>query len=261
MKISIVTPSFNQGKYFQKCIESIKAQACNAIEIEHIVLDNCSTDATGDILRSYQANPGLVNLVAIIEPDRGQTEAINRGFLLGSGDIFCWLNTDEYYKPSTLATVARFFEEHPDIDVIFGDCEFVDGDGNLVKTKREYFFSISMLVYYGCYLPSCTTFVRRRVIDAGLLLAPEFRVTMDFDWYVRIAKAGYRIAHIPQVLASFTWHDTNISSVQVERRRVERRLVQDRYSGIPKPAWLRTVVYGAMLRFWLAVRVTRRFFG
>jgi len=76
VKVSIITPSFNQGKYFQKCIDSIKAQTDSTIEIEHIVLDNCSTDSTGEILRTYQANPGTVKLIAIVEPDRGQTDAM-----------------------------------------------------------------------------------------------------------------------------------------------------------------------------------------
>ena len=115
-----------------------------------------------------------------------------------------------------------------------------------------------MLVFYGCYIPSCSTFIRRRVIDAGLLLLPEFKVTMDFDWYVRIAKAGYRFAHMPATLASFTWHDTNISSTFVDRRRLERRLIQDRHSGISGPAWFRTVYCETMRYLWIAVRITRR---
>jgi hypothetical protein len=72
-----------------------------------------------------------------------------------------------------------------------------------LKKKHEYFFSWSMLIYYGCFLPSCATFVRRRVIEEGVLLDSEFKVTMDLDWYVRMAKAGYRFAHLPISLASF----------------------------------------------------------
>lgn len=257
LKISVITASYNQGAFIHKCLASVRAQAGD-FAVEHIILDNCSSDKTIQALADYQADHGQVDLKLIVEPDGGQTSAINKGFSMASGDIVCWLNTDEWYSDGALAQAAEFFENHPNIDVVFGDCDFVDSQGELVKRKREYFFHESMLVYYGCFLPSCATFVRRRVLDDGIFLDPAFKVTMDFDWYVRISKAGYRFAHLPATLASFTWHDSNISSTLVARRKQERRLVQDRYSGVPAPDWLRTVVYGAMRHFWLAVRVVRR---
>jgi len=259
MKISIVTPSFNQGGFIEKCLFSVRAQKGD-FSVEHIILDNCSTDTTGKALTNYQANVGTVDVRVFVEPDDGQTTAINKGFSLAKGDVVCWLNTDEWYKDDALAKVADFFATHQDIDVLFGDCDFVDSAGNLVKRKREYFYSESMLIYYGCFIPSCATFIRRQVFDEGVMLAPEFKVTMDFDWYVRIAKAGYRFAHLPVTLASFTWHENNISSNFVERRMIERRLVQDRYSGVLGPDWFRTLFYSVMCRFWLVVRVFRRFF-
>ncbi len=260
MKISVVTPSFNQGRFIEKCLDSVRAQQGD-FTVEHIILDNCSIDNTPEALTNYQTNSGVVAVRVFVEPDDGQTAAINKGFSLAEGDVVCWLNTDEWYEEGTLAKIAEFFTMHPDVDVVFGDCDFIDANGKLVKRKREFFFSESMLVYYGCFIPSCATFIRRRVIDEGVMLNPEFKVTMDFDWYVRIAKAGYRFARLPVTLASFIWHENNISSNFVERRMIERRLVQDRYSGVPGPAGFRTFIYGVMCYFWLAVRVTRRFVG
>lgn len=260
MKISVITPSFNQGRFIEKCLASVRDQQGD-FSVEHIILDNCSTDTTEEALANYQAMPGAVDVRVFVEPDGGQTAAINKGFGLAKGDVVCWLNTDEWYEDGALAKVADFFVAHPEVDVVFGDCDFVDSDGELVKRKREFFYSESMLVYYGCFIPSCATFIRRRVIDEGVMLNPEFKVTMDFDWYVRIAKAGYCFAHLPVTLASFTWHENNISSNFVARRKIERRMVQDRYSGVPGPDWFRTFSYGVMLRFWLAIRVTRRFVG
>jgi len=260
MKISIVTASFNQGRFIDKCLNSVRAQQGD-FSVEHIILDNCSTDATGESLANYQADSGTVDIQVFVEPDAGQTEAINKGFNLAKGDVVCWLNTDEWYEDGALAKVVDFFARHPEVDVLFGDCDFVDSDRKFMRHKREFFYSESMLVYYGCFIPSCATFIRRRVIDEGVILSPEFKVTMDFDWYVRIAKAGYRFAHLPFTLASFTWHDNNISSTFVERRFIERRLVQDRYSGVSGPDWFRNLTYAVMKKFWLAVRVTRRFVG
>lgn len=257
LKITVVTPSYNQGRFIEKCLKSVQAQQ-GSFDVEHIVLDNCSTDETSQILAGQQATHGSPAVQIIIEPDGGQTAAINKGFSMASGDVVCWLNTDEWYSTGALALVAKFFENHPNVDVVFGNCDFVNSEGELVKRKREYFFCESMLVYYGCFIPSCATFVRRRVLDDGIFLDPAFKVTMDFDWYVRISKSGYRFAQLPATLASFTWHESNISSTLVARRKQERRLVQDRYSGVPAPSWLRTVVYGVMRHFWLAVRVIRR---
>lgn len=259
LKISVISASYNQGAYIQKCIDSVRAQ--QGVLVEHIILDNCSTDSTVEALAAYRATPGSADVHTYIEPDGGQTDAINKGFGLATGDVVCWLNTDEWYEEGTLACVADFFEAHSEIDVVFGDCDFVDTAGRLVKRKREFFYSESMLVYYGCYLPSCATFLRRRIIDDGVLLSPEFKVTMDFDWYVRIAKAGYHFAHMPATLATFTWHENNISSTFVERRLVERRLVQDRHSGVRGPQWFRTIIFELMRNFWIGVRVMRRAVG
>jgi len=257
VKISIITPSYNQAGFIGKCIDSVRNQTGD-ISVEHIILDNCSSDGTAALLAEYQANPGAVDVKIVIEPDEGQAAAINKGFGMATGEVVCWLNTDEYYAEGTLTRVVKFFAEHPEIDVIFGDCDFVDKAGMLVKRKREYFFSESMLLYYGCFIPTCATFIRHRVIDKGVLLNSEFRVIMDCDWYIRIAKAGYRFAHIPCTLASFTWHENNISIRMAGRRKRERRLLQDSYSNIKWPRWIRTVIYGIMYRFWLAVRVFRR---
>lgn len=256
MKISIITPSYNQGRFIQKCIDSVKSQ--QGVEVEHIILDNCSTDQTVDLLNKYRNDPQGVDVKIIIEPDKGQTAAINRGFLMVTGHVVCWLNTDEYYEPGALSQVAAYFEHHPEVDVVFGDCYFVDTHGGLVKRKREFSFNQSMLLYYGCYIPSCATFIRRRVIDAGHLLDQSFRVTMDFEYYVRLACLGYRFQHIPDFLVNFTWHETNISSTQLARRLLERRMVQDRYSGIPEPALLRTLIYEFMRYSWIGVRILRR---
>lgn len=242
MKISVITPSFNQGKYIDRAINSVRAEACHTL-IQHIVLDNCSTDETTVLLDAYLKSPGAIDLDVRIRPDSGQTASINEGFLGASGDVVCWLNTDEWYEPGALRTVAAFFERNPEIDVAFGGSRFFDSDGRLLRSKHESFHSRSMLIYYGCYLPSCATFVRRRVLDAGVLLDPEYRVAMDFDWYLRIADAGYRFAPIRQLLAGFTWHDSNISTVFDDRRRLEVRQLQDRHSGLYGPDWLRGAAY------------------
>jgi len=256
VKISIVTPSYNQAGFIGKCIDSVRNQFGD-FTVEHIIMDNCSSDGTAALLAEYSSNPGAVDVKIVIEPDEGQTSAINKGFGMAIGDVVCWLNTDEYYADGALSKVAEFMTNNLEVDVLFGDCDFVDQTSRLVKSKREHFFSKSMLLHYG-FIPSCATFVRRRVIDRGVLLRLEFKVIMDGDWYIRMAKAGYRFAHIPCTLASFTWHENNISVRMAARRKRERRLLQDSYSNIRGPRWAKTIIYGLIFYFWLAVRVLRR---
>ncbi len=140
MKITVVTPSFNQGSFIGKCLNSVRSQRGDFL-VEHIILDNCSNDGTGEVIAEYAADHGLVELRTFIEADDGQTSAINKGFSLATGDVVCWLNTDEWYVEGALQHVAGYFEAHPEVDVVFGDCQFASVDGAPMRRKREYFFS------------------------------------------------------------------------------------------------------------------------
>lgn len=256
-KFSIITPSYNQGPFIKKCLNSVQDQNGKFL-VEHIILDNCSTDGTKNILEDYQKNHAGIDLHVYIEKDSGQTAAINKGLQIATGDIVCWLNTDEWYEPGTLQKVKDFFDLHPGVDVAFGNFDFIDSAGNLIKSKKEIFFSKAMLMYYGCFIPSCATFVRRSIIDRGLLLRPEFKVAMDFDWYVRIADAGYRFAIINEKLASFILHDSNISSTLAKRGKQEQKNVRLEFSQIRGPIFFRVLAFNALHYYWIAARVIRR---
>lgn len=230
MKFSVITPSLNQGRFIRDCIESVRAQV--EAEVEHIVVDGCSTDETVAILKSYP------HLQWTSEPDRGQTDAINKGFRQASGDWLMWLNADDYLLPRAFARVDQFAQAHPQADVIYGDCDFVDKQGNIVKRKREGDFSYWMLLFYGTFIPSTATFYRRRLIDAGHLLDASQKVSMDLEYYLRLAQAGFRFEHLPQPLACFRWHETNVSSVHYARGRQEFRALQQHYLGLRRMRWL-----------------------
>lgn len=256
MKISVITPSYNQGKYILGCIQSIRNQ-CHQL-IEHIILDNHSSDETGGYLAEYQSNPGNIDVKILIEPDNGQTDAIIKGFQMATGDIICWLNTDERYTPGALAHVAEYFKINTSVDFLFGNCTFIGSDGSLIKEKKEYGYDFNMLLYYGCYIPSCSTFVRRHVIDNGCLLDASFKICMDFDWYVRIAAAGYKFAHTPINLAQFTWHDTNISRIFVDRRIEERHKVQLKFGGGIGPAHFKIGFFNLLKVLYISKRILIR---
>jgi glycosyltransferase involved in cell wall biosynthesis len=217
MRFSIITASFNQGRFIRECIESVRSQG---VEFEHIVVDACSTDETVDILREYP------HLKWTSEPDSGQTDAINKGFRRATGDWMMWLNSDDLLRPGALKRVEEFIAAHSKADVVYGECVFIAEDGTEQVWKKQHRFSGSVLVFCGCYIPSTSCFYHRRVFEQGVWLDPSFKVCMDFDFYVRIMEAGFRFEFIPEALANFRWHDSNISTVYSERRYEERLRVQ-----------------------------------
>jgi glycosyltransferase involved in cell wall biosynthesis len=219
--ISVVTPSLNSGEFIEDAILSVAQQ--QGVRVEHIVQDSLSKDNTRNILRRY------ADLRWQWESDSGQSDAINRGFLRATGDLVGWLNADDYYLPGGLHAIAQAAAEHPEADVFHGDCVFVDGEGNITRSKVEHEFDRDILFYFGCYIPSTATFFRRRLIERGYLLDCDFRVCMDFEYFVRLATAGFRFHYVPQFIAAFRWHESNVSLQHVERRRHERHEVQRRY--------------------------------
>jgi len=230
VQFSIITPSFNQGRFIRDCIESVKTQ--EGVDFEHIVIDACSTDETISVLQKYP------HLQWVSEPDKGQTDAINKGFRRAQGDWLMWLNADDYLLPGTLSKVAQFAAQHPDADVVYGDLFYVREDRSVLRAKREPVFSFNMLLLYGCFVPSTSTFYRRRVVDKGFLLDAQYKVCMDYEYYVRLAHAGFRFINLPEPLACFRWHGNNISTTYVDRCYQERLQVQRQFLELTHRAYL-----------------------
>ena len=240
MKISIVTPNYNYGRFLTKAIESVFGQLStdSSLEIEHIIIDGGSTDETLTILKSWEA--GLSEKTAawqsrytfrwISEKDKGQTDAINKGLRLTTGDIVCWLNADEYYLPGALAKIAMAFEQNPQADFIYGEPVYVDVDGKPLRIKRDHAFSGFVLLWYGCYISSCCSFWRRRILDDNVYLDASYKVIMDGEYWVRIMKLGYHFKFLPANLAAFTWHDDNVSSIFNSRRLEEQTKIKLLYA-------------------------------
>lgn len=202
-KISIVTPSFNQGAFISQAIESVLAQ--NDTDVEHIVVDNCSTDGTSKVLARYP------HLKVICEPDRGQSDALNKGFKAATGDIIGWLNADDKYLPGCFDRILETLDRHPEFDLIYGDYRFVDTQGRLIRVRKELGVDRLMLKYV-LYIPTTSMFMRRRIFDEGNFLDTNYHYAMDYEFFVRLSGLGYRFGHIPFVMADFRWHEASKSS-------------------------------------------------
>jgi glycosyltransferase involved in cell wall biosynthesis len=221
--VSIVTPSFNQGAFIGDTIESILAQ--DYAHIEHIVIDGGSTDDTIGVLQHYNEKISWTS-----EPDRGQSDAINKGFLKARGEILTWLCADDVYERNTVSTVVSFFEEHPATSMVYGECLYIDAAGQIIGTYPGGQFDVTALLPF-CFIPQPTAFIRKSVLDRVGFVDAELHFAMDLDLWARIAANG-RVDFIPSVLARYRLHDgtkTVSASGAVEREgiRVRERYLND----------------------------------
>lgn len=253
MEFSIITPSYNQGGFIEDCIQSVLAQKNH--ELEHIVIDAGSTDETLAILKKYP------HLKWISEPDEGMSDGINKGFAKATGRWLMWLNCDDYLLPGALDKVRHFLERNSSADLVHGDCLFVDEDKKVIRRKYDHSADEWTLFYCGCYIPSTTTFISSRVIEANHFISKQFRVCMDWEYYLRLMRAGFNFAYIAEPLAGFRWHGSNTSLVLESKAKSETKtLRQDhlrltgRSSILAKP-----VILHLLIAVFKVVRVIKRY--
>jgi len=252
MRFSIITPSFNQGRFLPDCVESVLMQ--KGVEFEHIVTDAGSTDETLDVLKRYP------HLKWNSEPDGGMSDGINKGFRQATGDWVMWLNCDDYLLPSALEKVAAHAAAHPSADVIHGDCVFVTEDKQEIRRKYDTPVDEWDFLFVGCCIPSTATFYHRRILEAGHELDVDYRNCMDWEYYLRLSRAGFRFSYLPEPLAGFRWHEDSTTQKHFARMIEEGLRCQRAHIAERKlPSWLgASSTLGAMRRMFQMRRVLKR---
>lgn len=230
-RLSIVTPSFNQGAFIREAVESVREQ--NYPNCEHIVIDGGSTDGTVCTLTQLAQAANTTSLRWSSEPDRGQAHALNKGFALATGDIIGWLNSDDRYRPQALSRVAAIFNQHPNVDLVYGDYTLMDVQGCVQRVRREIAFNRFILLYHRVlYIPTTATFFRRRIIDDGNYLDEHLHYALDFDFFIRLSAKGYRFLHVRELLADFRLHDASKTCCTPDKQLQEHNRIMRRYSGV-----------------------------
>jgi glycosyltransferase involved in cell wall biosynthesis len=230
-KISIVTPSYNQGRFLREALDSVRRQ--NYPNVEHLVIDGGSTDGTLEILNEISSDAQWRHLRWISEPDRGQSDALNKGFRLATGELVGWLNSDDRYRPGCFRRIVESSANAPESDVLYGDYTFIDEQGRLLEIRREIEFSKFILLYHKVlFIPTTSTFFRRRVFDHNQFVDERFHYAMDFEYFVRLMIKGYRFRHVPGLLADFRWHRDSKSSRAPQKQRAEQNAVVNSVSGL-----------------------------
>lgn len=198
--VTIITPSFNQGQYLEDTIQSVLNQTYP--NIEYIIIDGGSKDNSVEIIKKYENRIDYW----ISEPDKGQADAINKGFERASGDLVCWINSDDIIYPDFAAERVQQFRKYPDTGMIYGDIDKGTGLSSKRCRKGRRTNIKNMLKYAECPIQQQSTMWRRSVIEQIGNLQANWHVVLDREYFTRMA-ANCSIKYIPGCVAFFRNHD------------------------------------------------------
>jgi glycosyltransferase involved in cell wall biosynthesis len=247
--VSILTPSYNQGRFLPDCLRSVRDQSYS--KVEHIVMDGASSDGSVDVLQQAGDSIRWES-----RPDNGQSDALNRAFDASAGEIIGWLNSDDaYFRPTVIDQVVETFARRPDVDVVYGHAAMVNADGLLLQLIWVPPFSAALFRWEN-FIIQPTAFVRRSALG-GTFVDESFDYAMDRELWLRLASTC-KFARLPRVLAIDRHHGARKGETMGRVLKVESVRLRDQYrlpraSGssafklwrIAKRAWALSLVPGA----------------
>ncbi len=198
--VSIVTPSFNQARFLEAAIQSALSQ--DYPRIEYILVDGGSTDGSLDIIQKYADRLAWW----VSEKDRGQTDAINKGFARASGQIFAWINSDDTYEPRAVGQAVRFLLDHPEVGMVYADCNYINEQGRVIGKFPAAQTDLPRLRRGYVHIPQQTMFFRAELWKQVGPLDPSFYFAMDYDLWTRIAARAELRYLAGQTWANFRIH-------------------------------------------------------
>lgn len=233
--VTVVTPSFNQGRFIRQTIESVLSQ--DYPHIEYIIMDGCSTDETADVVRDYAGR-----LQWISEPDHGQSHAINKGFGMAKGELVAWLNSDDIFLPHAVRYAVEAFERKPEMGAVYGEGYLIDR-GGAVKCRFPHTQPMNLwkLVHVSDFILQQTVFFRKEIFSQIGYINEALHYTMDWDILIRIAMR-YEIGYINEDMAALREYQEAKSSSGGRKRAREIGAMLRSHTGMWMPPGY--VVYG-----------------
>lgn len=192
LRFSVITPSYNQGRFIRRTIDSVLSQ--DVPEMEYVICDGGSKDETVDILRSYGDKVRWVS-----EPDGGQADAVNKGIAMTSGDIIAWINSDDVYYPGAFEAVRTVFESHPEVELLYGEADHIDEFDRLLEPYPTEPWNYDRLCE-ACIICQPAVFLRRSLVEKYGSLDANLHYCMDYELWLRY---GHHVSfyYVPQKLA------------------------------------------------------------
>lgn len=254
--VSIVTPSFNQAAFLEETIQSVLSQ--DYPRLEYLIVDGGSTDGSLEILQRYADRLAWW----VSEPDRGQTDAINKGFARARGEVLAWLNSDDTYLPHAVSQAVAALERNPDVGLVYGDANLIDEESQIIGKFPARQTDYRRLRQGFVHIPQQTAFFRADLWTQVGPLDASFFFAMDYDLWVRLARIS-RLVYLPETWANFRLHSSGKSVIADDRcwpemLRVHFRDGGSRLSKLYLKAKIRPWVYAWLplrLRLWLRQRL------
>lgn len=228
-KISIVIPSYNQAQYLEQTLSSIVSQ--NYPDIEIIVMDGGSNDGSVDIISAYADK--LTYWVSA--PDKGQADAIYRGFERCTGEIIGWVNSDDLLLPGSLHKVAHYFISNPDKECVVGGCVIIDSEGKTIKDRlglpvfnQGHRVTFNKLLYWGAGFNQPASFWKRKAFFAVGGFDTNLNYCFDYDMYFRLAQQK-PFGFMNEPLSSFRIHGESKTTTMQAVRSMENEILFNKY--------------------------------
>lgn len=225
-KISIITPSLNQAQFLEETLRSVLLQGYP--NLEYIVIDGGSTDGSCEIIRKY--SPWLAYWVS--EKDKGQSDAINKGFARATGDIIAWINSDDLYLPGALVFMGQAFQAHSEIDMIFGSISYVDEDTQILRKWNWQPYTFPSLITRKMIIPQQGAFWRRRVYEDVGGLCDDIHYALDTEYWFRIG-CQHSILGIEKEIAYFRLSSSHKGKMIIRRVGGEHLRILDTLYAMP----------------------------
>jgi glycosyltransferase involved in cell wall biosynthesis len=256
VSFSIVTPCLNAEATIAEALRSVREQGYRALE--HVVVDGGSTDGTMEIVRAAGDHVRWIS-----EPDRGLSDAMNKGIAMAQGDVIGWLNADDVYLPGALRRVADAFAHRPDAEWVTGRCLIVDADGGEIRRSitrykdalhRRYSFPLFLTQNF---VSSPATFVRRDALQAVGGFDERFRYSMDYDAWLKLARRSAPVV-IDAPLACFRMAEGSLSMTGFERQfREHETNAREHGAGHPLAVAANAAMSRAIVAAYRAMRAVR----
>jgi len=223
-KVSIIMPSFNQGRFLEASIQSVLAQ--DYPNLEYIVVDGGSKDESVEIIRKYQDHLDWW----VSEKDKGHADALNKGFSHATGEILAWLNSDDIYFPNAVSEAVAVLTSQPEVGMVYADAELIDDSGVTVGRFGSKQTSYRQMLRGSVHIPQATTFIRADVWRQVGPLDLSLFFSFDYDLWVKIAKAS-QVLYVPKLWAKFRIHSSGKTIVNDDRCYPDMLRVLEREGG------------------------------
>jgi glycosyltransferase involved in cell wall biosynthesis len=221
--VSIITPSFNQGQFIEEMIISVQSQ--DYPHIEHIIFDGGSTDGTLEILKKYP------HLRWVSEPDKGQSDALNKGFREAKGEIIGWMNADDYYLPGAVREAVTALREEPEAGMVYANFVEIDEAGQKIRRIKPPAWTLEDEINRGNVIATATLFMRRHLLEKVGFLDEKYHFAMDYDLFIKMwkeAPAIYRDAD----WATFRLHEASKTVSLEDKFWPEVREISRKHGGL-----------------------------